>query len=144
VDLSAEIDKHAVQSLRASPDDQRPFTTADCGKRQAFMILDEKISNAALVIKATADNVKAQLASYKSITHLEESRDPFEADPVSFMYLAQLRELELLSTRIDELRPSLQGIANVVSIFLDLGSGIALQNPAKESGKENEEMRKLS
>jgi Mg2+ and Co2+ transporter CorA len=144
VDLSAEIDKHAAQSLGASPDDQGPFTMAECGERQALMILDEKISNAALVIKTTADNVKAQLASYKSIKHLEESRDPFEADPVSFMYLEQLRELELLSTRIDALRSRLQGITNVVSIFLDLGSGIALQNLAKESGKENEEMRKLS
>jgi Mg2+ and Co2+ transporter CorA len=144
VDLSAEIDKHAAQSLGASPDDQGPFTMAECGERQALMILDEKISNAALVIKATADNAKAQLASYKSVKHLEESHDPFEADPVSFMYLEQLRELELLSTRIDALRSRLQGITKVVSIFLDLGSGIALQNLAKESGKENEEMRKLS
>jgi hypothetical protein len=144
VDLSAEIDKHAAQSLGASPDDQGPFTMAECGERQALMILDEKISNAALVIKATADNAKAQLASYKSVKHLEESHGPFEADPVSFMYLEQLTELELLSTRIDALRSRLQGITKVVSIFLDLGSGIALQNLAKESGKENEEMRKLS
>lgn len=144
VDLSAEIDKHAAQSLGASPDDQGPFTMAECGERQALMILDEKIKNAALVVKATADNAKAQLASYRSIKHLEESRDPFETDPVSFMYLEQLRELELLSTRIDALRSRLQGITKVVSIFLDLANGIALQNLAKESGKENEEMRKLS
>jgi hypothetical protein len=37
-----------------------------------------------------------------------------------------------------------RALPKVVSIFLDLASGIALQNLAKESGKENEEMRKLS
>ena len=93
--------------------------------------MDEKIKNAVLVVKATADNAKA--VSRKSIKHLEESRDPLEADPVSFMYLERVQELELLSARIDAVRSRLQGITKVVSIFLDLASGIALQNLAKES-----------
>jgi Mg2+ and Co2+ transporter CorA len=144
VDLSSEIDEHAAQSLGASPDDQGPFSMAECGERQALMVLEEKISNAALVIKSTADSAKAQLASYRSINRREDHRNLPEDDPISFMYLEQLRELELLSTRTDALRSRLQGITNMVSIFLDLNNGISLQNLAKESGKENGEMRKLS
>lgn len=144
VDLAAETDEHAVRLLGASPDDQGPISMADCGERQALMILDDKMLNATLAIQSTADNVRSQLEFFKSFSSSNGSPAPTNHDTISSMFLEQSRELELLSSRVDALRSRLRGITSLVSSFLDLSNGFALQGLAKESGRENEEMRKLS
>jgi hypothetical protein len=144
IDLAAETDQHAAQSLGASADDQGPISMADCGERQALMILDDKLQNAASAIKSTIENVKAHLDCHES---LQEGASKNE-EPTGWFIIAsfteQLKELEMLTLRVDALRARLQGIISLVSRFLELNNGFALQSLAKESRKENEEMRKLS
>jgi hypothetical protein len=144
IDLAAEIDQHAAQLLGASPDDQGPISMADCGERQALMILDDKLQNAAIAIKSTIENIKAHLDCHGSV---QEGASKDE-EPTGFFvipgFMEQLQELDMLTLRVDALRARLQGITNLVSSFLELNNGYALQSLAKESGKENEEMRKLS
>jgi Mg2+ and Co2+ transporter CorA len=65
-------------------------------------------------------------------------------DLTYFCFSEQLRDLDQIAERIAALQSELQGITALVSSFLDLSSGLALQNLAKESGKESEGMRKLS
>jgi hypothetical protein len=62
----------------------------------------------------------------------------------NFIIEEQLRELEQISGRIDALRAELQSITSLVSSFLDLSNGFALQELAKESGKDNGQMRLLT
>ncbi len=144
VDMAAEIDEHASQLLGASPDDRGPISMAECGERQALMILDDKLLNAALVIKSTTDDLTSQFDYYTSFGISHRHSEPDEHTSTTFLISEQLKELRLLSLRIESLRSRLQGITNLVSSFLDLSSGFALQDLAKESSKENEQMRKLS
>jgi hypothetical protein len=144
IDLAAETDQHAAQLLGASPDDQGPISMADCGERQALMILDDKLQNTATVIKSTIENVKAHLDCHGSV---QEGAPKDEEPPRPFVipsFMEQLHELHMLTVRVDALRTRLQGITSLVSSFLELNNGFALQSLAKESRKENEEMRKLS
>jgi hypothetical protein len=144
VDLAAETDQHAAQSLGASQDDEGPISMAECGERQELMLLDEKMLNAELVIKATTNTVQYLLEFHRSTQKLEVEQRVVNDDFIAFVLLDQLHELDLNSLRVEALRARLQGITNLVSSFLDLNSGFALQGLAKESRKENEEMRHLS
>jgi Mg2+ and Co2+ transporter CorA len=144
VDLAAETDQHAAQLLGASRDDEGPISMADCGERQELMLLDEKLLNAELVIKATTSTVKYLLKFYESTLKLKVEQQAVNDDSITFAFVNQLQELDLNSMRVEALRARLQGITNSVSSFLDLNSGFALQNLARESRKENEEMRHLS
>ena len=144
VDLAAETDQHAAQLLGASPDDQGPINMKDCGERQALMTLDDKLLDASLAIKSTSDNVKSLLGSYKSIRGTQSEQVTPAYRLVTALCFEQLQELDLLSTRVDALRSRLKGITNLVSSFLDLSSGFALQDLAKESAKENEIIRDLT
>ncbi|ERF76779.1 hypothetical protein EPUS_02318 [Endocarpon pusillum Z07020] len=144
IDLAAETDQHAAQSLGASPDDQGPINMADCGERQALMILDGKLQNAAIAIKSTIENVRAHLDCHRLLREgVSEVKEPAGGFIVSDL-MEQLKELDTLVLRVDALRARLQGITSLVSSFLELNNGFALQSLAKDSGRENEEMRKLS
>ena len=144
IDLAAETDQHAAQLLGASPDDQGPIGMADCGERQALMILDDKLQNAAIAIKSTIENVKAHLDCHGSVREGAPKDEERTGCFVIPGFMEQLRELDMLTLRVDALRARLQGITSLVSSFLELNNGFALQSLAKESRKENEEMRKLS
>lgn len=144
IDLAAETDQHAAQSLGASPDDQGPINMADCGERQALMILDGKLQNAAIAIKSTMENVRAHLDCHRLVREgVSEDKEQAGRFIVSG-FMEQLKELDTLILRVDALRARLQGITSLVSSFLELNNGFALQSLAKDSGRENEEMRKLS
>lgn len=58
VDLGFETEGHAARLLGASPDGQGPLTMGDCGERRCLMILDDKMLNAAKVIKSTEDAIQ--------------------------------------------------------------------------------------
>lgn len=74
---------------------------------------------------------------------LSEDKEPAGRFIVSG-FMEQLKELDTLILRVDPLRARLQGITSLVSSFLEPNNGFALQSLAKDSGRENEEMRKLS
>jgi len=144
VDLATETDQHAAQSLGASPDDQGPIDMAGCGESQALMILDNKLQNAAIAISSTMENVKAHVDCHRTV----QKGVPKDEDSTEFLviptFMEQLQELTILAMRVEALRVRLQGITNLVSNFLALNNGFALQSLAKESRMENQEMRKLS
>jgi hypothetical protein len=144
VDLAAEIDQHAAQSLGASPDNQGPISMADCGESQALMILDDKLQNAAIAIKSTMENVKAHLDCHRSVQEAAPKDEEPTGTFVVSSFMEQLQELDMLTMRVEALRVRLQGITSLVSSFLELNNGFALQSLAKESRKENQEMRMLS
>ena len=143
VDLAAKVDQHATQLLGASPDDQGPIGMEDCGERQALLVLDRALLTASVVVRSTTDNVRT-LGEFHDHVRKMAGQDDGTGDVCSFAIKEQLRELDHISGRIDALRAELQGITNLVASFLDLSSGLALQELAKESGQENEQMRRLT
>lgn len=142
IDLATEVDQHASRLLGASPDNQGPIGMHDCGERQALLVLDQALLTASLVVKSSIDNVQTLGEFYNSVHEMEGGN--YEGEIYSFTIKEQLRELHQISGRIDALRMELQSITNLVASFLDLSSGFALQDLAKESGKENEQMRLLT
>lgn len=143
IDLAAETDQHAAQLLGASPDDQGPISMAECGERQALMILDDKLQNAAIAIKSTIQNVKAHLDCHASVWE----GAPKDEEPTGCFVIPsfreQLQELDMLTFQVDALRARLQGITSLVSNFLELNNGFALQSLARESGKEMKKCESL-
>src|SRR5271167_3789058 len=63
---------------------------------------------------------------------------------IAAVYAGISDELHVLVLRLQALQTRLQGVANLVSSFLELNSGFALQQLARESRRENGEMRQLS
>ena len=105
------------------------------------MTLDESLLDALLSIKATSDTVKSLLSYFRSAP-TTSARGP--SNVVEFSFVEQIQDLNLLEVQLEQLRSKLVGLTNLLSSFLDLGSGFAMQVLARESSKENEEMRKLS
>jgi Mg2+ and Co2+ transporter CorA len=143
IDVAAEIDQHASRLLGASPDNQGPIGMQDCGERQDLLVLDRALLNALVVVKSTADNVRT-LGEFHSYVRNMDGEDDCREEACFSIIEEQLRELEQISGRIDALRAELQSITNLLSSFLDLSSGFALQALAKESGKESERTRVLT
>jgi hypothetical protein len=143
IELAAAVDRHAAQLLGASPDGRGPIGMQECGERKALLVLDRALLNASVVVKSTADNVRT-LGELHDHARKMEGQDNTIGDICSYIMKEQLRELDQISSRIDALRAELQGITNLVASFLDLSSGLALQGLAKESAKENEQMRILT
>lgn len=143
IELAAAVDQHATQLLGASPDGRGPIGMQECDERKALLVLDRALLNASVVVKSTADNVRT-LGELHDHARKMEGQDNSTRDVCSIIMKEQLRELDQISARIDALRAELQGITNLVASFLDLSSGLALQDLTKESAKENEQMRILA
>ena len=142
--LHSEIEQHAVQLLGASPDNKGPLDMSDSGERQKLLILENKILAAQLAVNATRDDVATL---HRIATEpLDEESKYSHSERIALMsgFSQQLRELEVSSLRLGQLHARLQSITTLVSSFLDLSNGFALQELAKESRRENEEMLKLS
>lgn len=137
IDIAAETDQHAAQSLGASPDDEGPISMANCGERQALMILDDKLQNAAIAIKSTIQNVKAHLDCHHAVQDGAPKDEELAASFIISSFMEQLQEINMLTVRVDALRARLQGITTLVSSFLDSNNGLASQSLAREPGKEN-------
>lgn len=143
VDIGAELDQHKARILGATPDDRGPITMLDWGQRQELLLLDQKLLNASVVIKSTSNNVRTLRGFHDSVRKKRGESQNLTNDSFS-IFLEQLGELDHLLERVEALRSELHGIADLVASFLDLRNGFALQSLAKESAKENEEVRKLN
>ena len=144
VDLSAETDAQSAQLLGTSPSDEGPIDLHESDRRQELLILDEKLLNALLATSATADTLSALTSAWKSIAESFQPPAACYTDLICTSFEDQQRDLRLITSQIENLRSKLAGITNLLSSFLDLSSGFSLQNLVKESGKESEEMRKIS
>lgn len=104
-----------------------------------MMLLDDRMGNALVAIKATKNDLRS-LTERSVQIGLCLDTDNYAVLAIS----EKLRELENLSLKLEALRLRLAGVANLVTNFLDLSSGFALQQLGKESRQENEYMRVLS
>jgi hypothetical protein len=139
VDLSTEVDEHTVQVAGMSPDDQGPIGLSDASIGD-IMLLDEKLINALLVARAQLNTVKSLQISESTNTVHPQGDSKF----TQYVLQEQTSDLELCIVQLNALRTKLSSARTLLSSFLDLGSGLALQNLARESRQENEEMRRLS
>lgn len=137
--LSSETESHATQFLGASPDNQGPTGQADASQRQRMMLLDDRMGNSLVAIKATQNDLRSLLE--RSI-QVGLSREGY--DSVAIAIFEKVKELENLILKLEALRTRLGGVANLVTNFLDLSNGYALQQLGKESRLENEHMRILN
>ena len=144
VALHTEIEQHAIQLLGASPDNKGPLDMSGSGERQKLLILENKILAAKLAVSATRDDVAT--LHRVAAQSLDEETKYSHSELITLIngFSQQLRELEVSSLRLGQLHARLQSITNLVSSFLDLSNGFALQELAKESRRENEEMLKLN
>ncbi|KAK5467372.1 hypothetical protein LTS15_000344 [Exophiala xenobiotica] len=137
VALSVETEQHASQLLGASPDDRSPISMADAGQRQTLMVLHEKLSNTILALQASKEDLRLVAGRMKR-------RPPDETKCMELAVEEKLDETERLILKAEALRSRIDGIALLVSSFLELSNGFALQQLGKESRRENEQMRVLS
>jgi Mg2+ and Co2+ transporter CorA len=144
VDLSAETDAQYAQLLGTSSSDEGPIGLHESDRRQELLILDEKLLNALLATNATADTLSALISAWESTAEFSQAPAACYTELIRTSFEDQKRDLRLITSQIENLRSKLAGVTNLLSSFLDLSSGFSLQNLVKESGKENEEMRKLS
>jgi len=139
VALWSETEHHATQSLGSSLDDQGPMGQIDASKRQEMMLLDDRIGNSLVAVKATEHDLRSLMES-----SLRTGLCPDVEDCATLAITEKLKELENLSLKLESLRLRLAGVASLVTSFLDLSNGFALQQLGKESRQENEHMRILS
>lgn len=140
VDLATEVDEHTAQISGMSPDDQGPISLSDAARRQDLMLLDNKLLDALLIAQSQKDTVHTLR---RSVNTTPESLHPIKAF-AQHILCEQAFDLDLYILQLESLRTKLYGSSSLLSSFLDLGNGHALQNLARESRQENEGMRKLS
>ena len=145
VSFGEEVDMHGSNLLGTTPDDRGPLPMAGSQDRQTLLILEHKLLTARLAVQAT----KADMQSLKDACwDLGEShaRDgPVgELERLAVAFDDSIRDLDLSLLRIDQLQGKLQSITKLVSSFLELRNGFALQELSKESKKESENLRKLN
>ena len=144
VALTEEVEDHGVQLLGASPDNRGPLSMSDSGERQALLILENKVMTAELAVEATKRDLVAWTTD--ALPPPPDANPPAdnETDQIYNAFSDMVAELEVASLRLKHLRLRVQSITSLVSSFLDLSNGFALQELAKESRAENEEMLKLN
>jgi Mg2+ and Co2+ transporter CorA len=144
VDLSAETDSQYAQLLGISPSNEGPVDLHRSDRRQELLTLDEKLLNSLLATSATADTLSSLLSAWESQTEFPQTSDASYTELIRTAFEDQKRDLHLITSQLETLRSKVSGATNVLSSFLELSSGFSLQNLVKQSGKESEEMRKLS
>jgi Mg2+ and Co2+ transporter CorA len=144
VDLSAETDARFAQLLGTSPTDEGPIDLHESRRRQELLMLDEILLNALLASGATADTLSGLRSAWEFTAESIPPPTACSTKLIRTSFENQKRDLQRITSQIETLRSKLAGVTNLLSNFLDLSSGLALQKLAKESGKEYEETRKLS
>ncbi|KIW56964.1 hypothetical protein PV05_05575 [Exophiala xenobiotica] len=142
--LAGETDTQYAQILGTSPVNNCPVSLHESGRRQQLLVLDEKLLNAMLAVTATTDTISALSTSWESLVRKCRSPDMDRFELMRTNFEHHQRSLKLLDAEIISLRTKLAGVTSLLSSFLDLSSGYSLQRLAQESGKENEEMRRLT
>jgi hypothetical protein len=140
--LSAEIDEEAAQIAGTSFDNGGPVNLFDSNRRQHLVHLEQIVSTAVLVARATSDTVEA-LSHHHKLMQVDCSGST-AADIVAAGLHEQSRILSLTILSLDTMRSKLQSSTTLLSSLLDQSSGHALETLGQESRKENVEMRALS
>jgi Mg2+ and Co2+ transporter CorA len=139
-----EVEQHEMNLLGTSPNNSGPVPLPEAEERQALLILEKQISTAKLAIqstKADAHFLQEQLVSYQAETPTDT---PLISQSRKRQLVEIVRHLDVNLLRLDGLRSRLQNLTGLVSSFLELNSGYALQGLTEESRRENQTMRKLN
>jgi hypothetical protein len=140
--LSAEIDEEVSQVAGTSSSDEGPVELFDANRRQHLIYLEEKVSTALLVSRATVETVEALSYHYDSErVYTEASTDNAV---IAAGFAQQHRILKSTILRLETMKAKLQASAALLSSLLEQNSGHALEVLGQESRKENFEMRELS
>ena len=143
--LAEDIEQHEANAMGTTPDDLGPVRIAGPKERQTLLMLEGKLLVARLALQSTSADVCALARKCDQVAR-HSAHQYFVAD------LCQLAEafrtcnedLQRNVMRIEHLQTRLQNVANLVSSFLELNAGFALQSVAKESRIESEQMRRLN
>ena len=103
------------------------------------MLLDDRMGNSLVAIRATEHDLRSLMES-----SLRTGLYSGNEDCATLAISEKLKELENLSLKLEALSMRPAGVASLVTNFLDLSNGFALQQLGKESRQENEHMRILS
>jgi Mg2+ and Co2+ transporter CorA len=144
VALAEEVEAHESNSLGATPDDTGPVPMMRAVERQALIALDIKLSAAQLALQSMSDDVKSWADACKDSVPYVDSKQSDELHRLAAAFLDSRRDLERNVLRIEQLQKRLRNVSNLVSTFLELNSAHVLQELAKQSQVESENMRKLA
>lgn len=144
VSLTTEVDQHAAKFLGTSLDGEGPVQAIGYNDRQALLVLENKILAAGLAVRATRNDLALLQREFNII------RLPFS--PSTNIELGEcettldyfVRDLDTNFMRLEQLLSKLQSMTKLVSSFLDLSNGTALQQISTASRYESETMRKLN
>jgi Mg2+ and Co2+ transporter CorA len=139
VTLSTEVEEHKARVLGAAPDNRGPISMADSGQGQTIMVLDGKMGDALLAMRSNREDIAILVRAYKQLTSTSQQHDVVPMGSQEIM-----QDLDRSILQLEALRTRLNGIATLVSSFLELSNGLALQQLGKESKIENEQTRSLS
>ncbi|ERF72332.1 hypothetical protein EPUS_06088 [Endocarpon pusillum Z07020] len=148
VHLAEEVHQHANTVLLAAPAGHGPISLNKCGDMQRLKLLGDAMLDATLTLSTTHDALNRLTASY---THYvtgtdvqdEVAVDEFE-DDVYHQLLELSREVDWLLQQTDGMRQKLLGISHLVSSFMSLGNGRALEDLGKEAREENSHIHNLT
>jgi Mg2+ and Co2+ transporter CorA len=141
VDLAAETDQHSALLLGTSPDNPGPISLADCGRRQELMVLDEKMLNTLIILRSTIDTLRCLNDHYRSC---QDQTYGLGCATLGVAFYERLRELEMLVLRVEGLQSKLQNITALLSSFLDLNNGFAIQKLTEKGSQDTVAMKVLT
>jgi Mg2+ and Co2+ transporter CorA len=138
VTLVQEVEQHEAELMHTSPDDSDAVPLGGSEQRKVLLLLERKTLDAKLAIQAT----KADICFLqKELT--QSSRDGRHATWAK-KFAEDMRQLDVNSMRLDQLHARISGITSLLSSFLDLSSGHALQLLTHETKMESQNMHKLN
>jgi hypothetical protein len=142
--LSTEIDEEATQIAGTSFNNAGPVNLFDSNRRQHLVYLEETVSRAVAVAKATSATVEA--LSFHHYNDATEYYGSSSAAPaiIEAGLIEQNRTLSSTIACLDTMRAKIQASSVLLSSLLDQSSGHALETLGQESRAESMEMRVLS
>jgi hypothetical protein len=144
VSLTAEVDQHAAKFLGTSLDGEGPVQAIGYNDRQALLVLENKILAARLAVRATRDDLVLFQGAFDLIGLPFSPSTNVELRECNAALAYFVRDLDTNFMRLEQLLSRLQSMTKLVSSFLDLSNGTALQELSKASRYESETMRRLN
>ena len=144
VAFAIEVDKHSKNVRGTSPDDTGPVRMAKAEERQILLNLDQKLLSAKLAVQATRSDLESLETMCVELSQVLHDDSRVELERLVAAFHDGVRQVDYSLLRIEQLQLKLRGVTNLVSSFLELSNGYALQTLTRESKKESENMRKLN
>ena len=144
ISLTAEVDQNAVNFLGTSLDGDGPVQAIGYKDRQALVVLENKILAARLAARATRDDLAFLQEEFGLLGLALSPSTNVELRECNAAVAYFVRDLSTNLLRLEQLLARLQSMMKLVSSFLDLSNGTALQELSRASRYENETMRRLN